>query len=83
MNTPNHTKKHMSTYKIAFVVVRRLIVIIACKLVFMHHVACRQVPFHGIGRKVVKDYAKIFTSNHVSLVGMKTCKLVELVAWDV
>jgi hypothetical protein len=48
----------------------------------MHHTACRQVPFHGIGRQVIKDYAKIFTSNHVSLVALKTCKLVELVAWD-
>ena len=44
----------------------------------MHHVACRQVPFHGIGRQVIKDYAKIITSNHVSLVAMKTCKLVGL-----
>jgi hypothetical protein len=38
----------------------------------MRHAACRQVPFHGKGRQVMKDYAKIFTSNHVSLVGMKT-----------
>ena len=48
----------------------------------MHHVACRQLPFHGKGRQVVKDYAKIFTSNRARLVGMKTCKLAELVAWD-
>jgi len=48
----------MSTYKIAFVVVRRLLVIIACKLACMRHAACRQVPFHGKGRQVMKDYAK-------------------------
>ena len=68
----------MSTYILLFVVVRRLLVKMACRRVFMHHVACRQLPFHGIGRQVIKDYAKIFTSNHVSLVGMKSCKL----AWD-
>jgi len=49
----------------------------------MHHTACRQVPFHGKGRQVIKDYAKLITSNRVRLVGMKTCKLVGVLACGV
>jgi len=39
----------------------------------MQHAA--RCHFMAIWRNVVKDYAKIFTSNHVSLVGV--------LAWDV
>ena len=78
-NTPKHTKKHMSTYILSFVVFRRSLVIIACKRAFIPHVACRQVPFHGIGRQVIKDSCKNNYKQSCEpgcIKNMKTCWLV-------